>query len=243
MASGTALRIGTLYSGIGGSDLGFERAGAVIAFQAEIDQWRLRVLAQRFPRARQWWSAYAALAEEAPVDLLYASPPSRDPQWLEPLWERAAKFRSRTLVIEGPVGASGVETRRAACERIGYDFTTVGISAEWAVPWGTFGRSVTFTVCWPHEDACPLRYHAEPGLTFAEPDGAPPQSIHEWVEASFGFPAGWACVCGATDPGLCADSTMRLVAVNECCPPALTHCLASRLVLATAAPALVGEGG
>ena len=43
------MRIGSLFSGIGGLDLGLEQAGHQIVFQAEQDDYRRAVLAARFP--------------------------------------------------------------------------------------------------------------------------------------------------------------------------------------------------
>ena len=43
------LNVGSLFTGIGGIDLGLERAGLRVVFQAESDEYRRRVLAARFP--------------------------------------------------------------------------------------------------------------------------------------------------------------------------------------------------
>jgi hypothetical protein len=44
---------GSLFAGIGGFDLGFERAGIKTLWQVEIDEWCRKLLAQRFPEAQQ----------------------------------------------------------------------------------------------------------------------------------------------------------------------------------------------
>lgn len=43
------MRVGSLFSGIGGLDLGLERAGMTVVFQCESDPWRRDLLAERFP--------------------------------------------------------------------------------------------------------------------------------------------------------------------------------------------------
>ncbi len=43
------LRVGSLFSGIGGFDLAAERAGAEIVYQVEIDPWCQRVLSKHWP--------------------------------------------------------------------------------------------------------------------------------------------------------------------------------------------------
>jgi DNA (cytosine-5)-methyltransferase 1 len=48
------LRVGSLFAGIGGFDLGFERAGMEIIWQVEIDEYCRRVLEKHFPRAERF---------------------------------------------------------------------------------------------------------------------------------------------------------------------------------------------
>ena len=48
------LTFGSLFAGIGGFDLGFERAGMVCKWQVEIDDYANRVLAKHWPDMRRW---------------------------------------------------------------------------------------------------------------------------------------------------------------------------------------------
>lgn len=60
--------VGSLFSGVGGFDLGFERAGFSVAFQAEQDPWRRKVLAHRFPEARLYADVHDVRGEGAGRD-------------------------------------------------------------------------------------------------------------------------------------------------------------------------------
>ena len=46
--------VGSLFAGIGGFDLGFERAGFEVVWQVEIDEWARKVLAKNFPKAERY---------------------------------------------------------------------------------------------------------------------------------------------------------------------------------------------
>lgn len=48
------MRYGSLFSGIGGFELGFERAGLCCDWQVECDQFCNELLSQRFPSAKKW---------------------------------------------------------------------------------------------------------------------------------------------------------------------------------------------
>lgn len=48
------MTFGSLFAGIGGFDLGFERAGLKCEWQVEIDPYCKRVLAKHWPNVRRW---------------------------------------------------------------------------------------------------------------------------------------------------------------------------------------------
>ena len=48
------MRVGSLFSGVGGFDLGLEQAGHQVCWQCEADEWRRRVLASHWPGVRCW---------------------------------------------------------------------------------------------------------------------------------------------------------------------------------------------
>ena len=48
------LTFGSLFAGIGGFDLGFERAGLECRWQVEIDDYAVRVLEKHWPKVKRW---------------------------------------------------------------------------------------------------------------------------------------------------------------------------------------------
>lgn len=48
------LTFGSLFAGIGGLDLGFERAGLVCKWQVEIDDYATRILSKHWPSVPKW---------------------------------------------------------------------------------------------------------------------------------------------------------------------------------------------
>jgi DNA (cytosine-5)-methyltransferase 1 len=71
--------IGSLFAGIGGFDLGFERAGFRTAWQVEINPINRAVLADRFPHAERFEDVRACGRQNlAPVDCITAGFPCQD---------------------------------------------------------------------------------------------------------------------------------------------------------------------
>lgn len=73
------MRVGSLFAGIGGFDLGFERAGMQTAWQVEIDPKCRELLAARFPHASQYEDVRACgAANLEPVDVVCGGFPCQD---------------------------------------------------------------------------------------------------------------------------------------------------------------------
>lgn len=65
------LTFGSLFAGIGGFDLGFERAGMVCKWQVEIDSFCQRVLEKHWPDVRRW----------SDIRTLFTTTPERGLDW------------------------------------------------------------------------------------------------------------------------------------------------------------------
>jgi DNA (cytosine-5)-methyltransferase 1 len=73
------MTIGSLFAGIGGFDLGFERAGFEIRWQVEIDPFCRAVLAMHWPQVRRYEDIRTVVgAELEPVDVLCGGFPCQD---------------------------------------------------------------------------------------------------------------------------------------------------------------------
>lgn len=72
------MNVGSLFSGIGGIDLGLERAGFSVSWLCESDPFKRRVLEIRWPRVPVYEDARAVGPELAPVDVLTAGFPCTD---------------------------------------------------------------------------------------------------------------------------------------------------------------------
>src|SRR5438132_4460857 len=71
--------VGSLFSGIGGLDLGFERAGFTIAWQVENDTFCNKVLAKNFPLAQRYGDIRTIRSHDlSPVDALIGGFPCQD---------------------------------------------------------------------------------------------------------------------------------------------------------------------
>lgn len=73
------MKVGTLFSGIGGFDLGFECAGMSVAWQCEIDKHALTVLDRHYPDVPRYGDVTTLQGDAvAPVDVLVGGFPCQD---------------------------------------------------------------------------------------------------------------------------------------------------------------------
>jgi DNA (cytosine-5)-methyltransferase 1 len=145
----------SLFAGIGGLELGLERAGMTVVGQVEIDDYCRRVLAKHWPdvprhddvrTAAEWWTSQ----ERPRVDVICGGFPCQpfslagkmlgrsDERWMWPaMWDVIRRVGCRYVVVENV--ASLVRDRDAFGHVLG-DLASGGFDAEWAVlPAAAFG--------------------------------------------------------------------------------------------------------
>ena len=143
------LTVGSICAGIGGWDLGLERAGMVTRWQVEIDPWCRRVLAKHFPDATRYEDAHAVdYAEVEDVDVIAAGYPCQpfsvagrragfdDPRNVWPAVARAVRdIRPRFVLLENVTGHLSV----GFGDVLG-DLAAFGYRVEWdVIPAAAFG--------------------------------------------------------------------------------------------------------
>jgi DNA (cytosine-5)-methyltransferase 1 len=141
------MRFGSLFSGIGGLDLGLERAGMSCAWQVERDEYRRAILARQFnskskifPDVKDCGSRDLGLN---PVDLICGGFPCQpvsvagrqlaqnDNRWLWPEFARIlGELQPQYALIENTPGLLSVNRGSAMGDILG-DLVTLGYNAEW----------------------------------------------------------------------------------------------------------------
>lgn len=152
------MNVGSLFSGIGGFELGFERCGMSTLWQVEQDPYCRAVLARHFPEAQRFEDVREVGAQNlAPVDLICGGFPCQDLSGAgrgagidgarSGLWSEFARIvrelRPGYVVVENvPALLTGKRKRwdRAPIGRVLGDLAEAGYDAEWAcLSAGEFG--------------------------------------------------------------------------------------------------------
>ena len=142
------LTVGSLCAGIGGFDLGFERAGMAIRWQVEIDPFCRRVLATHWPDVTRYEDLTTLTGDELePVDVVCAGFPCQpvstagrqqaqhDERWIWPSIARlVGVLRPRYVVLENTPGlfTAGDPAGSAFAEVVG-DLAALRFDIEWDV--------------------------------------------------------------------------------------------------------------
>src|SRR6186713_3087505 len=163
------MTVGSLFSGIGGFDLGFERAGFEIRWQVEIDAYASAVLAQHWPTVRRYRDVRTVCGGCLdPVDVICGGFPcqphslagkragSSDERDLWPHFARLIReCHPRWVVAENVPGLLSSEAGRFFGTVLG-DLAACGYDAEWqSLPASAFGaphrRDRVWLVAYPDQ--------------------------------------------------------------------------------------------
>lgn len=165
------MRFGSLFSGIGGMDLGLERAGMECAWQVEIDLFCQRVLRKHWPNVPKYRDVQICGGHNLErVDLIAGGFPCQD-----------ISYAGNGAGINGERSGLWSEMFRIVCElrpnyvlvenvaallnrgmgRVLGDLANVGYDAEWdCIPAGVFGathkRERVFLVAYPSGERRPI---------------------------------------------------------------------------------------
>jgi len=136
------LTVGSLFSGIGGIDLGLQRAGMTVKWHSEIDPFACRVLAKHWPNVPNLGDIKAVKWEEIEnVDVIAGGYPCQpfslagqrqgenDPRHLWPFFRDAIRvLRPRYALLENVRGHLSLGGMSVIA-----DLTDLGYNAEWRI--------------------------------------------------------------------------------------------------------------
>jgi len=197
------LTFGSLFAGIGGLDLGLERAGMICKWQVEIDAYCLKVLEKHWPNVKRYGDVRECGRHNLePVDLICGGFPCQDVSYAGKrkglkegtrtgLWYEFARIireiRPQWVLAENVPGLLSVDSGRGMGTVL-RDLAESGYDAEWdCIPAAVFGAPhfryrvfiVAHTDCrrWPQGTEC-LRREAgtDSGRGSARTDVADPKS-------------------------------------------------------------------
>ena len=170
-----AVTFGSLFTGIGGLDLGLERAGMTVRWMVEIDQFCHRVLEKHWPEVPKYGDIRELTGGELePVDLICGGFPCQDVSLAglrkgigsgtrsglyADMLRLASILRPRFILMENVPGLliPGAPNEPAPISRVLGDLAEIGFDAEWqGIPAAAFGathiRDRIFIVAYTHRN-------------------------------------------------------------------------------------------
>ena len=187
------LTFGSLFAGIGGIDLGLERAGWTCRWQVEWDEYCQHVLAHHWPDVPRYGDITAVdWSSVEPVDLIAGGFPCQpvsiagrgraqsDDRWLWPEFARAIRYlRPRYVLVENVRNLLAVNDGAAFGEVLG-DLAALGYDAEWdCIPAAAVGAPHVRDRVWI------VGTRAKLGRLLADPDdGRPRDSVRTGRDAA-----------------------------------------------------------
>ncbi len=175
---------GSLFAGIGGFDLGFERAGIETKWQVEIDPFCQKVLAKHWPNTKRYGDIRECGKHNLePVDIISGGFPcqpvsvagkklaQQDERWLWPEFYRIiCELRPRFTVLEN---VTGLLAGYGGMGDVLRDLAACGFDAEWQVL-----RASDFGAPHTRERICVVAYaHTSNGQTRMGTEQNWPQKI------------------------------------------------------------------
>jgi DNA (cytosine-5)-methyltransferase 1 len=165
------LTVGSLFSGIGGLDLGLERAGMSVRWQCEIDPYCRAVLAHHWPGVPCYSDIRAVDGDAERVDLICGGFPCQDISSLgrkagiegakSGLWAEFARvvgeLRPSYVLVENVtvLRSRGLDRVLGDLSELGYDAEWDCLSArEFGAPIRGRGRDRIFIVAYPNSGGC-----------------------------------------------------------------------------------------
>jgi hypothetical protein len=130
------MTVGSCFSGIGGFDLGFERAGFEIKWQCEIDPWCRAVLEKHWPGVTRYHDVRTIGSEAEWVDVIFGGWPCQPVASASRVRRRGTQItfssgpENRLLHSAGPLGF--------ICKNVTHSRPH---SSKWFLTWGTRLRS------------------------------------------------------------------------------------------------------
>jgi DNA (cytosine-5)-methyltransferase 1 len=190
------MRFVSLFAGIGGIDLGFERAGLTCVAQVENDPWCVSILEKHWPDVPRWGDIRDLDPKELPdhdviaggfpcqpVSLAGSRAGRDDPRWLWPEFFRLVRgVRPRFVVVENVPGLLS-----AGMGDVLGDLADVGYDAEWASISATsvgapHRRDRIFIVAYPHDEGQRLRCSESAGWSiFGSSGTGKPGELRRWA--------------------------------------------------------------
>lgn len=139
------MRFMSLFSGIGGMDLGLERAGMECVVQVESDEYARGVLARHWPHVPRYDDVVGFPPVVEPVDLICGGPPCQPLSWAGRrkaeaderwMWDEYIRIvrevRPRWVLVENVLGLlSAGHVRGSAFGTVLGDLAAAGYDAEW----------------------------------------------------------------------------------------------------------------
>lgn len=232
------MKLGTLYTGIGGVEMGLERHGWVPTFQAENNPFRQRILRERFPDADLYANVEECRPERGSVELVYMELPDRAiARWWEPAAGVLSQVAPEWAVIEfSPTASMTPIIKTLALWNWGIRFFTVTATVHTpSLPTEQHDvRTRAILIASRVQAQCDdtlkmassrVELSAQCGEFTSQP------GTTEMEEESRALPPGWTCTCHC--PGFCGcDYEARRKAVRDATSPVISD-LVGHLIAGT----------